>query len=173
MRNPISNEQGKEAVRLRKDGMTIKAIARKLHICDKRVSDYLKRSKSESEASGCGKSSKCKKNAKDFFLMAVKEVADNYEKACCQFVDTIHKTAIEDFIDILTDKKNDTKKSREKRVKARLDKIFDALQEVTYSAGCAAIFTMPPDFKKLWMDSIARDPMEAICQKESNKKTKK
>ena len=160
MHKPLTKEQKEKIDWLyRERGWSIKKIAKQLHIGDKRVSAYLR-----------GKTCRCECNKKpdkkvnDSFLVTVKGLAKTYEKACNNFVDTVYKIILEEISDLLSTKKI-TKKECEKRVDGRLDRLFDASMNLTYSAGCAAIFSMPPRFKRLWLESILRNPKEAIKKK--------
>lgn len=160
MHKPLTKEQKTKMDWLyRERGWSIKKIAKHLHIGDKRVSAYLR-----GKPCGCECNKKPNKKVNDSFLVTVKGLAKTYEKACNNFVDTVYKIILEEISDLLSTKKI-TKKECEKRVDGRLDRLFDASMNLTYSAGCAAIFSMPPKFKRLWLESILRNPKEAIKKK--------
>lgn len=160
MITPLTKEQkGKIDWLYRERGWSIKKIAKQLHIGDKRVSAYLR-----GKPCGCECNKKPDKKLNDSFLVTVKGLAKTYEKACNNFVDTVYKIILEEISDLLSTKKI-TKKECEKRVDGRLDRLFDVSMNLTYSAGCAAIFLMPPKFKRLWLESILRNPKEAIKKK--------
>ena len=160
MHKPLTKEQKEKIDWLyRERGWSIKKIAKHLHIGDKRVSAYLR-----GKPCGCECTKKPDKKVNDSFLVTVKGLAKTYEKACSNFVDTVYKIILEEISDLLSTKKI-TKKECEKRVDGRLDRLFDASMNLTYSAGCAAVFTMPPRFKRLWLESILRNPKEVIKKK--------
>ena len=160
MHKPLTKEQKEKIDWLyRERGWPIKKIAKHLHIGDKRVSAYLR-----GKPCGCECNKKPDKKVNDSFLVTLKGISKTYEKACSNFVDTVYKIILEEISDLLSTKKI-TKKECEKRVDGRLDRLFDASMNLTYSAGCAAIFSMPPKFKRLWLESILRNPKEAIKKK--------
>ena len=160
MTKPLTKEQKEKIDRLyRERGWAIKKIAKHLHIGDKRVSAYLR-----GKPCGCDCNKKPDKKVNELFLVTVKGRAKAYEEACSNFVDTVYKIILEEISDLLLPKKI-TKKECEKRVDGRLDRLFNASMNLTYSAGCAAIFSMPPKFKRLWLESILRNPKEAIKKK--------
>lgn len=168
MHKPLTTEQKEKITILyRERGWSIKKIAKHLHIGDKRVSAFLR-----GKPCGCECNKKPAKQETDEFLITVKGLVKAYEKACNNFVDVVYKTILEEISDLLTTKKV-TKKECEKRVDARLDRLFNAAMNMTYSAGCAAIFTMPPRFKRMWLENLLRNPKEAMKKKASTKKTKK
>lgn len=167
MITPLTKEQKEKIDNLyRERGWSIKKIAKQLHIGDKRISAYLKGKMDSSSVKPCGCESnkKPKDKKKDGFLVTVDRVVKAYEEACYNFVDTVYKTMLNEISDLLSTKKI-TKKECEKRVDARLNKLFDVSMDLTYSAGCAALFTMPPRIKMLWLESILRNPKEAIKKK--------
>ena len=160
MHKPLMKEQKEKIDWLyRERGWSIKKIAKHLHIGDKRVSAYLR-----GKTCGCECNKKPGKKVNDSFLVTVKGLAKSYEKSCSNFVDTVYKIILEEISDLLSTKKI-TKKECEKRVNGRLNRLFDASMNLTYSAGCAEVFTIPPRFKRLWLESILRNPKEAIKKK--------
>ena len=160
MHKPLTKEQKEKIDWLyRERGWPIKKIAKDLHIGDKRVSAYLR-----GKPCGCECNKKPEKKVNDSFLVTVKGLAKAYEKACSNFVDTVYKIILEEISDLLSTKKI-TKKECEKRVDENLNRLFNASINLTYSAGCAAVFMMPPNFKQLWLESILRNPKEAIKKK--------
>ena len=173
MITPLTKEQKEKIDNLyRKRGWSIKKIAKQLHIGDKRISAYLRGKQEFVKPCGCESNNKPKDKNKDCFLNTVNGIVKTYEEACYNFVDTVYKTMLEEISDLLSTKKI-TKKEWEKRADARLSKLFDVSMDMTYSAGCAALFTMPPRFKMLWLESLKRNPADAVKKVEKSKKAKK
>lgn len=174
MHKPLTTEQKEKITILyRERGWSIKKIAKHLHIGDKRVSAFLC-----GKPCGCGCNKKPAKQETDEFLITGKGLVKAYEKACNNFVEVVYKTILEEISDLLTTKKV-TKKECEKHVDARLNRLFNSAMNMTYSAGCAAIFSMPPRLKRMWLENLLLlenllcDPKEAMKKRASTKKTKK
>ena len=173
MHKPLTTEQKEKVTYLyRERGWSIKKIAKGLHIGDKRVSAYLKGKMGSGKPCGCEPHKKPESTGKAAFLKTVKGLAKSYETACNSFATTVYKIILEEISDLFCSQKH-TKKECEKRADARLERLFDAVMNVTYSAGCAALFTMPPGFKKIWLDNLSNDPSVAMKKKQTTKKAKK
>ena len=153
----------------RKDGWSIKKIARHLRVSDKRVSAYL-RGKMEDKPLDSSSKDECLEIAggKDEFLLAVKEIVKTHAESCYKFVEAFRSVILDEICELLTEDKL-TKKEIKKRCNERLDRLFKATMDVTYSAGCAALFTMPPRYKKAWVANISTDPLGCL-NKALNKK---
>lgn len=154
----------------RNDGWPIKKVARHLGVSDKRVSAYLKGEMEEKPLDSCGKDECLKEEVtKGEFLSCIKGMIKTHADSCYKFVDAVYTVILEEVLEVLTEKKL-SKKVVTKRCNERLDRLFKATMDVTYAAGCAAIFTMPQRYKKAWADNVLTDPLR--CLKESlNKKS--
>lgn len=174
MFKPFAKEEKEKIDSLRKDGWSIKKIARYFGASDKRVSAYLKGEMDEKPPKPSGKD-ECLEIYVDKgeFLSVVKGIIKSYEESCYKFVAAFHKVILEEVLDVLTTK-NLSKKEVTKRCNDRLGRLLEATREVTYSAGCAAIFTMPPRYKKAWVANILTDSKECLkCNGKKNKNGKK
>lgn len=154
----------------RKDGWAIKKIARHLKVSDKRVSAYLRGKMDEKPLDSFGKE-ECQKidGVKDEFLSDVKESIKIHAESCDKFVAALHSVILDVVIEVLTED-NLPKKEIKKRCHERLDKLFKATMDVTFAAGSAAIFTMPPRYKKACLANLHTDPLK--CLKNAGKKNK-
>lgn len=171
MQKPLTEEQMEKIDRRRnKSGWSIKRIAKDLHISDKRVSAYL-RGNQKPEA----KKDKNPAKNKDAFLTTVKTSIEGASNAISGCADVIYDTILEVICDLFSDKKF-TKKELKEKFNKRFDKLADAIGDAAYSTGVAVIFTMPPEFKKLWVESLMRNPKDAAKgkkPKKSNGKSRK
>lgn len=167
MHNPLTKEQiEKIDRRYRKCGWTIKKIARDLHISDKRVSAYLR---GELKAESCKPSKPCiggchkKTNNKvSPFVAAVATAVKNYEDASIACTDVIYKTILTELIDVFSCTKYKSKKEIEKKMNRRLNELNEAIMRVTYEAAAAAILTMPPTFKKMFIENLDKNPSDEV-----------
>lgn len=166
MHNPLTKEQMEKIDRrYRKCGWSIKKIAKDLHISDKRVSAYLRRElKPEAVKPSkkiVGSSNKKQGKKPSLFVASVATAIKNYEEASLECTDTIYKTILTELIDVLSAKKR-SKEEVMKKTNRMLDELNEAIMRVTFEAAAAAILTMPPSFKKMFLENIDKNPIDEV-----------
>lgn len=144
--------------KLRKEGKSIKAIARLLHISDKTVAAIVK-----------VYDKKLKREAA--FQRFIKQVCDDTEIADKNFIATLHKSLLSQLADALIHKRLIGRHE----IKPALFKAFedtkDAFAEAVSLHGILSFWTMPVYFKRLWAQSLYTEPENPYATK--NKKGKK
>lgn len=141
----------KEVETMRKQGKSIKAIARHFHCSDKKIAAIVKpmdeKKKSEME-----------------FQRFVNLACERADCATSHFVEQFNKGVLSQMEDILKGKKTSPKEVERMTYKI-LDENFDAFQDAALVMGIAALWTMPAKFKKLWLDNIATEPKDLTSKK--------
>lgn len=160
MKTPLDDKQKAAIDGLRKKGKSIKAIAKAIHVSDKRVSAYLKGRKSECSCHGKGSA---QKNKKDPFGEMVKMSINNFGESvseCAAIIDETVLGCLHEILEDISSNKKTSKKNLQRHIHKRLDCLFTGLSSAMHDAAVAMIFNMPSKMKKLWVDSINRDPRE-------------
>lgn len=151
MKKSLTQESIREIQQLRKNGWSIKAIARHFHCSDKKIAAIVRpideKKKSEQE-----------------FQRFVKLACKQADCAVCHLISQLNEGMLTQMKDILVGKKTSPKEVA-KMTNEILDKNFAAFQDAALAMGVAALWTMPVKFKKLWMDNMATEPKDPTSKK--------
>ena len=158
----LTQEQQKKVDALRAKGKPIRAIARELHIDDKRVSAYLKK-RCESKKCNCkivGKAKPAyvaKKEEKpldsllEFFGLEASDDVCKLTSALTQLIIYVANT--------LQD--GDEKEFSPKKMHEEMNKVYDAFTEAVSTICAATIMAMPKKFKEFWIANVHNEPTSA------------
>lgn len=164
MKTPLDDKQKAAVDKLRESGKSIKAIAKEIHVSDRRVSAYLNERKCECSCKGKVSSPK---KVKDKLVEMETLTRNNFEKSVANCTKIIYDSVVCGILEGIEGFRTDkhiSKKNQQKKIHKRLDSLFFGLSTAMYEAAVAMMFSMPSKLKKLWVDSINRDPWEE-CEK--------
>lgn len=187
----------------RKEGMTIKVIAKQLHISDKRVAPIVKQFEAKVEKEGLpdkipessdktlAKMQEMRKNGKSIKDIArslhisdrkvsgyfnvvgdPKKLNDDFQKFCSKvamyeestgrdFIAALNKGMLEQ-VEGLLKSKQPSKKEIEESTKKILDENVDAFLDAAFISGLAAFWLMPVKYKRLWLENVNTEPKTCL-----------
>ena len=140
----LTEDQISVIIKGREKGLSIKAIARSLHISDKRVAAFVRLLNEE------------KKRDMSFHNF-VREACNDADKACRHFMATLFSHVYDEMEEVADGKKH-TQKEIKKHVKKALNESLDAYMDSALLMAIVAMWTMPAKFKALWLDNCNVDP---------------
>lgn len=161
----LSAEQQEKVDALRSKGTSIRAIARELHIDDKRVSAYLKIKGKKCCCKVVGKAKPTKTEKKvepldgilEFFGKEASEDVCKFTSVLAQFIIYVVKTLL----------KGDGKGYSPKQMHGEMNKVYDQFTNTVATICAATIMAMPKKFKEFWIANIHNEP--AYAKKKAKK----
>ena len=143
----ILGEQEKKAVlKKRENGKSIKAIAKEMHISDKRISAFLKPIEEKKRKHDANKK---------LFDRFVALSCSHADDAVNEFVSAISDSQLSQIQNVLVGK---PKKEQKIELRKSLEELFETFLDASMRMAVVAMWTMPAKYKKLWMYNLCEDP---------------
>lgn len=139
-------------LKARAAGESIKKIAKKIHVSDKRVASFLRPIEEKKRRH---------KINKGLFDKFVRLSCANANKTTRDFVATLNDHLLSQIEDVL---KSGNKKDAKKKLRKSLDEIWVKFLDASMQMAIITMWTMPAKYKKLWMYMVCEDPQKSISK---------
>lgn len=143
----LTKEQQERALALRKEGKSIKRIAKELHIHDKRVAYFIRPIEEKANVHKHNK-----KLFKEFLKYSFKET----DKSCRTFVAQINENLLSLLEGQLLGKGGS--KERKQEVQEMLTNLLTSYVGAAMEVAALSFWTMPAKYKKLWLYMAGEEP---------------
>lgn len=153
----LTVSEKKAVIEQRSKGKSIKAIAKEMHISDKRISAFL-RPIEEKE-----RKHRINKGLFDKFIRLTCRSAN---ESVNEFVAELSNSQLTQIEGVLSEQ---SAKKRKEKLHTALTGVLETFIAAALRMGIVAMWTMPAKYKKLWMYNIFEDPPKCKAAKHKGK----
>lgn len=142
----LSECEKKKVLEQRSNGKSIKAIAKEMHISDKRISAFLRPIEEKKRKHEVNKR---------LFDRFVALSCSHANDAVNEFVAAISDSQLSQIQNLLVGK---PKKEQKIELRKSLEQLFETFLDASIRMAVVAMWTMPAKYKKLWMYNVMEEP---------------
>lgn len=153
----LTVSEKKAVIEQRSKGKSIKAIAKDMHISDKRISAFLRPIEEKKRKHEVNKR---------LFDRFIAYACSHAHDAVNELVAAISESQLSQIQNVLVGK---PKKEQKIELRRSLEALFETFLDASMRMAVVAMWTMPANFKKLWMYNIFEDPPKCNTAKHKGK----